>query len=174
LYNFINRAIFSPYMEKTSLFVPLLTLLVAASLGSAYADPATPKTDAPTSAVSMTSPAPAPAPVKKRTASPEALKKRQLTMLRKSVTLTPDEESKVTPIISNYVDAVQSVKNDATTTTAEKRAKRKELHDQYITNIKAVLTSDQAKTWEAANAERIARLRAKKSNPPAADGTSQE
>jgi hypothetical protein len=165
-------------MEKTSRFVPLLTLLVAGSLGSAYADPVaqptTPKTDAQTSAVSVTSPASAPVPVKKRTASPEALKKRELTMLRKSVTLTPDEESKVTPIISNYVDAVQSVKNDAATTTAEKRAKRKELHDQYITNIKAVLTPDQAKTWEAANAERIVRLRAKKPNSPAADSTSQE
>jgi uncharacterized protein YnzC (UPF0291/DUF896 family) len=165
-------------MEKTSRFVHLLTLLLAGSLGSVYADPVTqpttPKTDAQITAVSVTSPAPAPAPVRKRTASPEALKKRELAMLRKSVTLTPDEESKVTPIISNYVDTVQLVKNDARTTTAEKKAKRKELHDQYITNIKAVLTPDQAKTWETANAERIARLRAKKSNPPAADSPSQE
>ena len=165
-------------MEKTFLSVPLLTLLVAGSLGSAHADPVTQSTGpdpvAQTTAVSVTSPAQAPAPAKKRTTSPEALKKRELTMLRKSVSLTPDEESKVTPIISNYVDAVQSVKSDAAATTAEKRSKRKELHDQYVTNIKAVLTPDQAKTWETANAARIARLRAKKSNPPAAGSASQE
>jgi hypothetical protein len=166
-------------MEKTSLFVPLLTFLVAGSLCSAHADPVTQpttalKTDAQATANSVTSPTPTPAPLKKRTASPEALKKRELTMLRRSVALTPDEESKVTPIISNYVDAVQAVKNDAATTTAEKRSKRKELHDQYVTNIKAVLTPDQAKTWETANAERIVRLRAKKSSPPAADNPSQE
>ena len=95
-------------------------------------------------------------------------------MLRKSVTLTPDEENKVTPIIGTYVDAVQVVKADASTTTAEKRAKRKELHDQYISNVKAVLTPDQAQTWETANAERIARLRAKKNAPAPAESASQE
>ena len=93
-------------------------------------------------------------------------------MLRKSVTLTSDEETKVTPIISNYVDAVQVVKSDAVTTTAAKRAKRKELHDQYVNNVKAVLTPEQAQTWETANAERIARLRAKKNAPAPAESTS--
>ena len=95
-------------------------------------------------------------------------------MLRKSVTLSSDEETKVTPIISNYVDAVQAVKADASTTTAEKRVKRKELHDQYINNVKAVLTPDQAQSWETANAERIARLRAKKSAPAPAESASEE
>ena len=94
-------------------------------------------------------------------------------MLRKSVTLTSDEETKVTPIISNYVDAVQVVKTDTSTTTAEKRAKRKELHDQYITNVKAVLTPDQAQAWETANAERIARLRAKKTSAASAENASE-
>jgi uncharacterized protein YnzC (UPF0291/DUF896 family) len=95
-------------------------------------------------------------------------------MLKKSVTLTPDEETKVTALISNYVDAVQGVKGDAGTTTAEKRAKRKELHDQYINNVKTVLTPDQAQSWETANAERIARLRAKKSSPAPAESASEE
>ena len=95
-------------------------------------------------------------------------------MLRKSVTLTSDEETKVTPIISNYVDAVQAVKTDTSTTTAEKRAKRKELHDQYITNVKAVLTPDQAQAWETANTERIARLRAKKTSAAPAENASEE
>jgi hypothetical protein len=165
-------------MQNTSLFLPLLTVLVAGALGSAQADPVTqpttPKTDTQTTAVSQTSPASPTNFVKKRSLSPDALKKRELTMLRKSITLTPDEENKVTSIISNYVDAVQSVKTDASTTTAEKRVKRKELHDQYIDNIKAVLTPDQAKAWETANAERIARLRAKKNSAASTEVPSQQ
>jgi hypothetical protein len=168
----------SPYMTSKFLSTALLTALVAGTLVSAYADPVD-QTPAPkTGAQSDVSPEPSAPAVsnfpKRRPVSPDSLKKRELTMLRKSVTLTPDEENKVTPIIGTYVDAVQVVKADASTTTAEKRAKRKELHDQYISNVKAVLTPDQAQTWETANAERIARLRAKKNAPAPAESASQE
>ena len=163
-----------PHMQITSVSRALLVALAAGTLVSAYADPVA-STPAPQTEVS---PAASPAAQanfpKRRSVSPDSLKKRELTMLRKSVTLTPDEESKVTPIISNYVDAAQAVKSDAVTTTAEKRATRKELHDQYINNIKAVLTSEQAQTWETANAERIARLRAKKNLPAPAASPSEE
>jgi hypothetical protein len=167
-----------PHMQITSVSRALFAALVAGTLVSAYADPVN---QAPTPKIggqSNVSPEPSAAAAssfpKRRSASPDSLKKRELTMLKKSVTLTPDEETKVTPIISNYVDAVQGVKGDAGTTTAEKRAKRKELHDQYINNVKAVLTPDQAQSWETANAERIARLRAKKSSPVPAESASEE
>jgi Spy/CpxP family protein refolding chaperone len=165
-------------MQITSVSRTLLTALVAGTLVSAYADPVdqtpAPKADAQTTAVPEISPAAPNTFPKKRSVSPDSLKKRELTMLRKSVTLTPEEESKVTPIISSYVDGVQVVKGDASTTTAEKRAKRKELHEQYISNVKAVLTPDQAQSWETANAERIARLRAKKNPPAPAESASEE
>jgi Spy/CpxP family protein refolding chaperone len=139
------------HMQITSLSRALFVALVTGTLVSAYADPAAqtpaPKTDA-SPAVSPAAQANSP---KRRSVSPDSLKKRELTMLRKSVTLTPDEETKVTPIISNYVDAEQVVKSDAVTTTAEKRAKRKELHDQYVNNVKAVLTPEQAQTAPAPN-----------------------
>ncbi|MBV8216167.1 MAG: hypothetical protein JOZ08_23355 [Verrucomicrobia bacterium] len=156
----------------------LFTALVAGTLVSAHADPVdqapAPKTGAQSNVNLEPSPAVASSSPKKRSVSPDSLKKRELTMLRKSVTLTSEEETKVTPVISNYVDAVQAVKADASTTTAEKRAKRKELHDQYITNVKAVLTPDQAQAWETANTERIARLRAKKTSAAPAENTSEE
>jgi hypothetical protein len=156
----------------------LFTALVAGTLVSAYADPVDQAPAPNTGAQANVSPEPS-APTassfpKRRPVSPDSLKKRELTMLRKSVTLTSDEETKVTPIISNYVDAVKAVKADAGTTTAEKRAKRKELHDQYITNVKSVLTPDQAQTWESANAERIARLRAKKTSAAPTENASEE
>jgi hypothetical protein len=165
-------------MQITPVSRALFAALVAGTLASAYADPVdqatVPKPDVQSTATPQPSPAAAVSVPKKRSVSPESLKKRELTMLRKSVTLTPDEASKVTPIISTYVDAVQVVKADANTTTAEKRAKRKGLHDQYINNVKAVLTPDQAQTWETANAERIARLRAKKNAPAPAESASEE
>lgn len=165
-------------MQITSVSSALFTALVAGTLVSAYADPVdqapAPKPVAQASVSPESSPAVSSSFPKRRPVSPDSLKKRELTMLRKSVTLSSDEETKVTPIISNYVDAVQAVKADASTTTAEKRAKRKELHDQYINNVKAVLTPDQAQSWETANAERIARLRAKKSAPAPAESASEE
>jgi hypothetical protein len=165
-------------MHITSVSRAFFTALVAGTLVSAYADPIdqapAPKTGAQSNVSPEPSPAAAPNSPKKRSVSPDSLKKRELTMLRKSVTLTPDEETKVTPIISTYVDAVQVVKTDASTTTAEKRAKRKELHDQYINNVKAVLTPDQAQSWETANAQRVARLRAKKNPPAPAESASEE
>jgi hypothetical protein len=97
---------------------------------------------------------------KKRHASPDAIKKRQLSMLKKEAALTPDQESKVTPIISKYVDDVVALKNDTSLVGAAKKEKRKSLHSQYVSDINAVLTPDQQKSWASANAARLARLRA--------------
>src|ERR1700757_2796782 len=110
-------------MTSKFLSTALLTALLAGTLVSAYADPvdqtAAPKTGAQSDVSSEPSaPAVFHSP-KRRPVSPDSLKKRELTMLRKSVTLTSDEENKVTPIISNHVGAGETVKADANTTTAE-------------------------------------------------------
>jgi hypothetical protein len=97
---------------------------------------------------------------KKRHASPDAIKKRQLSVLKKEAALTPDQESKVTPIISKYVDDVVALKNDTSLVGAAKKEKRKSLHSQYLNDINAVLTPDQQKSWASANAARLERLRA--------------
>jgi Spy/CpxP family protein refolding chaperone len=96
---------------------------------------------------------------KKRHASPDAIKKRQLSVLKKEAALTADQESKVTPIISKYVDDVVALKDDTSLVGAAKREKRKTLHTQYVNDIDAVLTPDQQKSWAAANAARLERLR---------------
>jgi hypothetical protein len=97
---------------------------------------------------------------KKRHASPDAIKKRQLSVLKKEAALTADQESKVTPVISKYVDDVVALKNDTSVVGAAKREKRKTLHSQYVSDINAVLTPDQQKSWAAASAARLERLRA--------------
>jgi hypothetical protein len=101
---------------------------------------------------------------KKRQISPEARKRRQLSLLRKEAGLTPDQESKVTPIISKYVDDIIALKNDTSLSGVTRKEKRKTLHSQYVSDVNAVLTSEQQKNWEAANTARIERLRAARSN----------
>src|SRR5258708_16239795 len=137
----INSVMIRSHLQIKSVSRALFVALAAGTLVSAYADPVAPtpapKTDvspAATSAVQANFP-------KRPAATPDSLKKRELTMLRKSVTLTPDEETKVTPIISNYVDAVQAVKSDAVTTTPKKRRNPKKLHNQSLNNFKTVFTS---------------------------------
>jgi hypothetical protein len=112
---------------------------------------------------------------KKRHASPEAIKKRQLSVLKKEAALSADQESKVTPIISKYVDDVVALKNDPSLVGAAKREKRKTLHTQYVNDIDAVLTLDQQKSWAAANAARLERLRSARAaaKPSASAGESE-
>src|SRR5258708_33582656 len=93
----INSVMIRSHMQITSVSRALFVALAAGTLGSAYADPVAP-TPAPKTDVS---PAATPAVQanfpKRRAVSPDSLKERERTMLRKSVNLTPDEESKVTP-----------------------------------------------------------------------------
>jgi hypothetical protein len=112
---------------------------------------------------------------KKRHASPDAIKKRQLSLLKKEATLTADQQSKVTPIISKYVDDLVALKNDSSLVGAAKREKQKTLHSQYVNDINGVLTPDQQKNWAAANAARLERLRAARAGakPSASAGQSE-
>lgn len=92
-------------MQITSVSRALVAALVAGTLVSAYADPVAqapaPKTGVQSNVSPEASPVAASGFPKRRSVSPDSLKKRELTMLKKSVTLTPDEETKVTPLISN-------------------------------------------------------------------------
>jgi hypothetical protein len=140
-----------------SLILLLNTAVVAPSYGQ---DSATAQTVPNSSASLQTVPQ---GGGKKRQASPEAIKKRQLSLLKKEAGLTADQEPKATPIISKYVDDVIAMKNDTSLVGAAKREKRKTLHSQYVNDINAILTSDQQKSWASANAARLERLRAARS-----------
>src|SRR5260370_41043127 len=62
--------------------------------------------------------------------------------------------------MSKYDDDVIALNMDTSLVGAAKREKRKPLHGQYVNDINAVLTPDQQKSWAAANAARLERLRA--------------
>ena len=147
----------STRMNKNTLsFCALVLSLGAATIAPSYGQDSSTVQTVPSSVLQNDSQTGS----KKRHASPDAIKKRQLSVLKKEATLTADQESKVTPIISKYVDDVVALKNDSSLVGAAKREKRKTLHSQYVNDINGVLTPDQQKSWAAANAARLERLRA--------------
>jgi hypothetical protein len=120
--------------------------------------------DPPAPAESIAAPAPAKA---KRRVNPEAIKRAKLTNLRKEVSLTTDEETKVKPIIDRFVDAVQAARHDPSLDSRARRQQLATLREQYNTELDAVLTPDQQQKLASLKAQRIARLRAGRANSAA-------
>src|ERR1700739_4458401 len=67
-----------------------------------------------------------PAPAKQGHANPDRMKQRQLARLQKIAQLTPDQQTKITPVISNFVDPLVTVSNDSSLQPDEKRARRQQ------------------------------------------------
>jgi Spy/CpxP family protein refolding chaperone len=84
--------------------------------------------------------------------SPDAIKKARLTILKKQVDLTADQEAKAKPIIEKYVDDREAAKGD--------RAKLAELKTKYDSDINAILTPEQQKKLTASKAAQIEKLKA--------------
>jgi Spy/CpxP family protein refolding chaperone len=93
-----------------------------------------------------------PGPAKQGRANPEKMKQRQLARLQKIVQLTPDQQTKVTPIISNFVDQLVAVRNDSSLQPDAKKAKQKELRKEYSQQIRSLLTPQQKQALRNARA----------------------
>jgi hypothetical protein len=138
------------------------TLLFTVSLFAAWAANDTVRaqsTDSPAPAEFIAAPAKA-----KRRVNPEAIKRAKLTNLRKDVSLTVEEETKVKPIIDRFVDAVQAARHDPSLDSRARRQQLATLREQYNTELDAVLTPDQQQKLASVQAQRIARLRAGRAN----------
>ena len=138
------------------------TLLFTVSLFSAWAANDTVRAqsaDSPAPAESIAAPAKA-----KRRVNPEAIKRAKLTNLRKDVSLTAEEETKVKPIIDRFVDAVQAARHDPALDSRARRQQLATLREQYNTELDAVLTPDQQQKLASLKAQRLARLHAGRAN----------
>jgi periplasmic protein CpxP/Spy len=94
--------------------------------------------------VSPGSPSPqAPGSAKQGHANPDRMKQRQLARLKRIASLTPDQETKITPIISNFVDQSVALRNDSSLQPEAKKAKQKELRKQYNRQLRSLLTPEQ-------------------------------
>jgi hypothetical protein len=76
-------------------------------------------------------------------ANPDKIKQRQLARLQRIVQLTPDQQSKVTPVISNFVDQLVAVRNDNSLQPQAKKAKQQQLRKEYNHQLRSLLTPEQ-------------------------------
>jgi Spy/CpxP family protein refolding chaperone len=97
-------------------------------------------------------------PVRHR--SPEAIKKARLKRLQKEIAVTPDQEAKIKPVINTYVDALESVRDDATLDRKSRHQKTAALRAQYEGDLNAVLTEEQRQKLADIKASRLAKRRA--------------
>jgi hypothetical protein len=103
----------------------------------------------------------------KRTFNPESIKRAKLTRLRKDVTLTDDQVTKVKPIIDAYVNDLQAIKTDASLDSRTKRQKSSGLRQKYESDLDGILNPDQRQKLTSLREERRARLRAARTGTPA-------
>jgi Spy/CpxP family protein refolding chaperone len=96
----------------------------------------------------------------KRTVNPESIKRAKLTRLRKDVTLTDDQATKVKPLIDAYVTETQAIKADASLDSRSKRQKLAEVRQKYDSDLDGVLDTEQQQKLSSIKEERRARLRA--------------
>lgn len=125
-------------------FVPSLalgTILIAGLSGSALLaqnqDQATPP---PTSAQSSAAPSEQPAHVPNP--------RHQAKKMAKQLGLTPDQESKIEPILADRVQQMQSVRSDSTIAPQDRKARIHSIRRDSDSKIEAILTDAQKQQYE--------------------------
>jgi Spy/CpxP family protein refolding chaperone len=98
-----------------------------------------------------------PGPAKQGHANPDKMKQRQLARLEKIAKLTPDQETKITPVISNFVDQFVAVRNDSSLQPDAKKVKQKELRKQYNKQLRSLLTPEQRQALKNAKGQKMGR-----------------
>lgn len=93
-------------------------------------------------------------PVKQGHANPDRMKQRQLERLQKIAQLTQDQQTKITPVISNFVDQLVAVRNDSSLQPDEKKARQKELRKQYHRQLRLLLTPEQKQALKNAKGQK--------------------
>jgi hypothetical protein len=82
------------------------------------------------------------------------MKQRQLARLQKIAQITPDQQTKITPVISNFVDQLVAVRNDSSLQPDEKKARQKELRKQYHQQLRLLLTPAQKQALRNAKGQK--------------------
>jgi hypothetical protein len=136
------------------IFTQALGLLI---IGTASSFPALAQDNSPSPepSVSPGNPSPqGPGQAKQGHANPDRMKQRQLARLQKIAQLTPDQQTKITPVISNFVDQLVAVRNDSSLQPEEKKARQKELRKQYNRQLRLLLTPEQKQALRNAKGQK--------------------
>jgi hypothetical protein len=91
-------------------------------------------------------------PAKQGQINPDKMKQKVLARLQKIAQLTPDQQTKITPVISNFVDQLVAVRNDSSLQPDAKKAKQKELRKEYNRQMRSLLTREQKQALKKARA----------------------
>jgi periplasmic protein CpxP/Spy len=95
-----------------------------------------------------------PGPGKQGHSNPDKIKQRQLARLEKIAKITQDQETKITPVISNFVDQLVAVRNDSSLQPDAKKAKQKEIRKQYNRQLRSLLTPEQRQALKNAKGQK--------------------
>ncbi len=150
------------YMNLKLLLRAVPTILLCATLSTAFAAKKDKDAASPAATVSAAA-SPSPSATTKRKVSPDTLKKARLTRLKNQVGLTADQEAKAKPIIDKYVDDREAANGD--------KAKLEALKTKYDSDINAILTPDQQKKLTASKAAAVEKLKAAKAAKAAASAS---
>jgi len=135
---------------KNRIALSSLLLAIALTTASAFAqDTTAPATTAPATAA----PVPVTPPAKKSKAS--GVKKTsgradtEMADLTTRLSLTDDQQAKIKPIVTDELNQIHSAKMAKTGTADDTKANSKKIRDDANQQIRALLTPDQQKTFDA-------------------------
>lgn len=77
--------------------------------------------------------------------SPDA----QLQHMSETLNLTDDQKTKIKPILEDSSKQIQQLRGDTSLSQEDKRAKMQQIHENTMSQIKPILTSDQQKKLES-------------------------
>jgi periplasmic protein CpxP/Spy len=128
-------------MMKKSIYLVAVSALL--SLTSAIAAPQ--QTTATAEQEQQTAPVQTVKPNEMRQADPQ----RQVKRLTKRLQLTPEQQRQLLPILSQRTEQVNAIRNDASLSVQDRRAKLRDARQESETQIKNVLTDTQRQQYDA-------------------------
>ena len=78
--------------------------------------------------------------------------------------LTADQKPKVQSIMEAQMQKMRDLRQDTSLTVEDRRAKAKAIHENTVTQMKAVLTADQFQKWQ----DMQSKMRSHRNGPPPA------
>ncbi|HYY30979.1 MAG TPA: hypothetical protein VE860_23780 [Chthoniobacterales bacterium] len=95
----------------------------------------------------------------RRTVDPESIKRAKLTRLKHAIALSEEQAEKAKPLIDAYVNAIQTIRTDATLDSRTKRQKVAEARQRYDSDLNEVLNPEQQQKLASLKEERRENLR---------------
>ena len=91
----------------------------------------------------------------------------RLQRLSQALDLTDDQKTKLKPILESEWQEMKPIRQDASLTKDQKRAKMKEIHEKYQEQISGVLTPEQQEKLKKVQSDRMQRHGTMKDKPAA-------